>query len=126
MDNTLYKTDEPLTTLEILNYYLNMFRDKVVSNLIDIKHYEYIKSVKPDYATMTQTGVKMSVDDLIESHKSGVQYARENVTRIEEMIKAEKAGEFGALITDAAIGRMTIASVLNEDNGKDEETGTKA
>jgi len=125
MDNTLYKTDKPLTTLEILNYYLNMFKDKVVSNLIDIKHYEYIKSVKPDYATMTQTGVRMSVDDLIESHKSGVQYARENVVRIEEMIKAEEAGEFGNLITDAAIGRMTIAEVLKENND-DEGTGTKA
>lgn len=91
-----------------------MFNDKVVSNLIDVQHYEYIKTVNPGYKTVNQMGAEVTVDMLIENNRNGVMYARENVSRVEALIEAEKAGTFGELIKDEAIGRKTIAEVLGE------------
>ena len=115
MDNTLYPIDKELSTLEILTYYLNMFKNKVVSNLIDVQHYEYIKSVNPEYKTVNQMGAPVTVDQLLENNKNGVIYARENVARVEALIVAEKEGKFADLTTDVALGRLTIQDVLGKE-----------
>lgn len=115
MDNTILRTDEPLTTLQVLTYYLNHFRDKLVANVIDIQHYEFVRSGKPDYKEADGAGGTLDVNTIIEAKRQKIVYARENVRRVEALIEAEKAGTFGELITDEALGRKTIADVLGPD-----------
>lgn len=102
-----FKTKEPMTLAEVLTYYHNMFSDKVVANLIDAKHYEYVKEINPEYKMPTQNGV-LTVDELLENARNGARYARENLARIQHFMTVEKEGNFDSLVTDAELGRATV------------------
>lgn len=77
---------------EILTYYLNMFRDKMIAGSVDMAHYSRLKEIEPNYA-MTQNGVKLTVDDLIESQRKTVMFARENAKHIEHLLELDKEGK---------------------------------
>lgn len=76
---------------EILTYYLNMFRDKLTAGMIDKAHYERLKITDPGYS-IVQNGVKLTVDNLIESNRKTMVFAKGNIEFIEKAIKMEKDG----------------------------------
>jgi hypothetical protein len=89
MDNTLlFNGGKPLSVRESLVYWANNFRDRMVAALIDLRHFEAIAEVRPDYQDITPDGRKVKVATIVAAKKDGVRYAREHVRRITAMLES--------------------------------------
>lgn len=119
MNPDSYPLDKVLNMEEVLTFYLNMFSDKIVANLIDLHHYERIKAENPGYVTTNGAGQRVTVDQLIVGNRNGIRYARENVAKIMQFLELAKAGTLASEITDEAIGHHL--SPLQAKDGKVEE-----
>lgn len=124
MDNVLFKTDKPLTQKEILTYYLNVFSDKLIANIIDLQHYEAIKVENPKYRTVNAQGMTVSVDQLITGNKNGARYARRNVAFLNELLKKEAAGTLDEVWSDEVL-KVFVSPITQEDKKGDETEGKK-
>ena len=103
MDNILFKTDEPITTKQVLTYYLNMFNDKLVANIIDLNHYIAIRIENPNYKTTNAQGLPVTVETLIIASRNGARYARRNVEYVTELLKKEATGTLAEVWSDEVV-----------------------
>ena len=124
MDNQLLKTDQVLTNEQVLTYYLNMFKDKLVANIVDLNHYQNIKVEMPDYKTRNQMGELVTIDQIITGHRNGARYARNNIRYIESLLEKEEQGTLGEVWGDAALN--SIVSPIQDIKKSDTETEDKS
>lgn len=110
-------TERVVERKEILNYYLNMFRDKQIAGVIDLAHYSRIKEREPNYETM-QNGQRITVDQLIDAQKKTILFARENIKYIEELLRLDQDGKLAEKWADEVV----LSPIEKYEESKNEET----
>ena len=103
MDRNSIPTDKKLSNMEVLNYYFNIFNDRVIANLIDLHHYTRVKVTNPTFKKVSDTGQMLTVDQLININKTNIVQARANVAEVEALMKAEAEGKLADQYSDKAI-----------------------
>lgn len=118
MDRNNIPIDKILSTKEILTFYANVFKDRIVAALVDINHYAAIKTRNPNYTkVMPEFNKVMTVNELINVNRINVVNARGNLERIEAYLKKDEAGNFESEYTDEAIlGILSAWQVDAEGN----------
>jgi len=119
MDNPLLRTEKPIELKDILTYYVNMFNDTLIANTIDLNHHTEIKKENPNYKIINTAGRLVTVDQLIETNKNGIRYARRNGLYVVELLDRLEKGTLPELWTDEVIG--LIVSPIQEKDGVLEE-----
>lgn len=121
MDNTLlFNGGKPLSVKESLTYWCNTFKDRMVSALVDLRHFEAIAQDRPDYQDVTPDGRKVKIQTIIAAKKDGVRYAREHVRRISEMLAACE-GKTEEECYEILAGDVALGAVESPFNGKEKE-----
>lgn len=80
---------EKITMLEALTEQYNNFIAKLIANTLDLQRHIDIASVEPDYKRSDQMGRMMSVNDMIESYKKGVQNSQHYLKIISDLLTAK-------------------------------------
>jgi hypothetical protein len=121
MDRNNIPIDKKLSNMEVLNFYYNIFTDRVIANVIDLHHYTRIKVINPTFKKISETGQALTVEQLININKTNIVQARENVAKVEELIKAETEGKLAEHYSDAAID-IILAPFQKDEKGNLKET----
>lgn len=108
MDNTLFRTEKPLTNKEILTYWLNMFNNSVIANLIDLCQYQNRKKEDPQYKVRNERGELIGVDALITAKKNAARYARENAEYIKTLIQKDEDGTLSTEWSNEALAVVKL------------------
>jgi hypothetical protein len=72
-----------------------MIRDRIISRSLDMTHYIRVKQIDPAY---TKDG--MNIDQLIDTERVAIVYARENLKTLQKFLDLEKGGNFEAMWED--------------------------
>lgn len=90
--------EKALTNEQVINFYLNVLRDRVISRSLDLTHYLRVQKIDPAFEL---NGKKVA--DLIDIERAAIIYARENLRTLEHFMELEKVGNFEAMWEDEAL-----------------------
>lgn len=94
MENTIFKTEKPITIKETLIYYLNSYTDKLVTGMLDVWHFKKIQEENPNYKYRDpQSGQIVTIDQLILTNKDKVRMSVRNREYIEMLIVRAEIGD---------------------------------
>ena len=112
--------DREVSYKEMLTRYLNIFKDKLIANTLDLRHYELIGVDDPNFEKADQYGRVMKVGDLMQTNRDGMKYAKRNIACIEELIAAADKGEveLAKFWSDDITNKNPLAEILKPKPAK--------
>ena len=123
------KEVEIVTNKELLTNQLNAFNKQLIDNVLDYRRHLQIMSVDPSYQRQNkQTGQFVNIDELVDSYRKAALNAREYVTVINELLKADTEGKLAESWSQLENVPVNMGKKEPKEEGTDEpkEEGTPA
>lgn len=100
MENQVMRLDRQLSYKELITRYLNQAKARLIANLIDLQMYKSLEITEPTYVSQGADGRPVKLADSMKAAKQAARIARDNVARMEKMLKMEEDGKLAELYTD--------------------------
>lgn len=111
-----------LENTTIAAYYLNLFKDKLIANTIDLYNYSAIVAGDKDYFEVDpNTGRKLTGTDLIEIKKKSIRNAKRNIEFIKELLAKVELKEEQELWSEAMLNTVVSPIQAQDLPGKNTE-----